>query len=166
MRKLTLTGVLAMALALAGTHPIQAQEQTHDTDWALFSEALVEAMHTPNQGVRLGALQQIATYGSHLEVDEVLFDIVRIYRDASNQNCRILALMALASLEDPWAMDFLERSARFEKNDRIRRHTVAVVNDYLYGPIDAEAARALAAFRAAQTPPSHEEIADLLAVAK
>jgi hypothetical protein len=159
-----MTGVLTVAIALAGALPIQAQE--YETDWALFSEALVEAMDTPNQGVRLGALLQIATYGSHLDVDEALFDIVRIYRDATDTNCRILALMALASLEDPWAMDFLERSARFEKNDRIRRHTIAVVNEYLFGPTDPEAALAIASYEAAQIPPSREEIAELLAVAR
>jgi hypothetical protein len=111
----------------------------------------------------LGAIQQIAIYGSHLDVDDAVFDVVGVYRNSKNENERILALSALGKMKNAWAMDFLSRSVPFEKNDRVRQITIDVVNQYRTGPNNPESARALAIWEAQQTPPSQAEIDALLA---
>jgi len=131
MRKTLNRAALALAVCLLGT--ASANAQNGKTDWALFSEALVNAVESGNYGAKLGAMQQIANYGSNLQVNRTVFDIVRVYRNSKNENERILALAALAKMRNRWAMDFLARSVPFEKSERVKRHTIDVVNAYRQG---------------------------------
>ena len=130
MRNLT----FSLALTLAATFTLTTSTQANpnkNTNWTQFSHALTEAIHYPNAGVQMGAIQQIARYGDQLELsDETIFEIVRIYRSSNDENVRILALMALGKTNDVWAMDFLKRSARFEDSARVLKHTRAVVQAY------------------------------------
>jgi hypothetical protein len=151
------------ALALA-TLPLVAgsvQAQDHETDWALFSEALVDAVESGNYGAKLGAIQQIAIYGSQLDVNQTVFDVVRVYRNSRQENERILALSALAKMRDRWAMDFLGRSVAFEKSPRVRRHTIDVVNAYRLG---TDRSTAQTAWEAHLTPPAPAKWDELLAL--
>ena len=106
---------------------------SQNTDWSLFSKGLIGAVESGNHGAKLGAMQQIAIYGSNLNVNRTVFDIVRVYRNSKFENERILALSALARIQDKWAMDFLARSVRFEKSERVKRHTIQVLNAYRNG---------------------------------
>jgi len=153
---------LVLSVGLPATSAVWAQN--HNTDWAQFSKALRSAAAHDNNGVKLGALQQIATYGSHLDMDGAVFDVVGVYRNAKNENERILALIALAKMKNSWAMDFLSRSVRFEQSERVRNITIDVVNQYRLGPADTESAKASALWEAQQVPPSSVEIEALLAV--
>ena len=83
---------------------------------------------------------------------------------AKDENERILALSALAKMNNAWAIDFLSRSVRFEKSERVRSITIDVVNQYRLGPANPESAKALAIWEAQQVPPSSVEIEALLAV--
>jgi len=112
---------------------VDVNAQNHETDWALFSKALINAVESSNYGAKLGAIQQIAIYGSRLDVDPTVFDVVRVFRNSKVENERILALSALAKMRNHWAMDFLSRSVRFETSDRVKRHTIDVVNAYRLG---------------------------------
>jgi hypothetical protein len=161
MKKALYGAILVLSVTVLGSGSLQAQ--ANQTDWQLFSKALVKAAKHDNHGVRLGAIQQIAIYGSHLDVDDAVFDVVGVYRNSKNQNERILALSALGKMRNAWAMDFLSRSVPFEKNDRVRQITIDVVNQYRTGPNNPESARALAIWEAQQTPPSRAEIDALLA---
>ena len=162
MKKGMQTMILALTVGLASAAGVQAQDR--QTDWDVFGDALVTAASHENYGVKLGAIQQIAIYGSLLDVDGAVFDVVSVYRNSKNENERILALSALAKMKNEWAMDFLSRSVRFEKNARVRSVTIDVVNQFRLGPTNSESARALAVWEAQQTPPSAAEIEALLAV--
>lgn len=131
MRK-NVTAATLVLLTLAWTSAF-ANGGDRSTDWALFSTALLHAVDSGNYGAKLGAIQQIAIYGSKLEVDRAVFDVVRVYRDSKNENERILALSALAKMRVGWAMDFLGRSVKFERSARVKRHTIDVVNAYRLG---------------------------------
>lgn len=159
-RSMIATGLILSVGLLAAT---AVQAQNNRTDWALFSKALKIAVAHENNGVKLGALQQIAIYGSHLDVDGVVFDIVRVYRNSKDENERILALSALAKMNNAWAIDFLSRSVRFERSERVRSITIDVVNQYRLGRANSESAKALAIWEAHQVPPSSVEIEALLA---
>ncbi len=120
---------LLLALTLIVSVSVsKAAPDTKTANWNTFSKALVQAVQSDNAGVQSSALQHIARYGENLEVDAALFDIVRIYRNAEDENTRILALMALNKVGNEWTMDFLRRTVRFENNERILKHTIAVVN--------------------------------------
>jgi hypothetical protein len=150
----------AFALAFSLCLPAIANAQVQQTDWTLFNKALVRALRCDNCGARMGAIQQIAYYGSYLDVQDGLFDVVKVYRNSKNENQRILALSALAKMRDPWAMDFLARSVPFEKSARVRRHTIHVVNAYRLGtdrPPDLIAELNL-------PPPSQDEIDRIVAL--
>lgn len=159
MRKSMLTGAVALSSLLLVTASTQAQDRS--TDWALFSKALVNAVDSGNYGAKLGAIQQIAIYGSNLKVNRTVFDVVRVYRNSKVENERILALSALAKMRDHWAMDFLGRSVPFEKSDRVRRHTIDVVNAYRLGT-DRSAEQL--AWEARLTPPEPAKWVELLAI--
>ena len=162
MKKLTMTTALALSVGLLAGSAVQAQG--YQTDWKRFSDALESAIEHENYGVKLGAIQQIAIYGSHLDVDGAVFDVVRVYRNSDNENERILALSALAKMNNAWSIDFLSRSVRFEKSERVRAITIDVVNQYRLGPANPESAKALAIWQAQQVPPTAAEIEVLLAV--
>ena len=162
MKRSMLITALVLSVGFLTAGAVQAQENS--TDWNQFSKALERAIAHDNYGVKLGALQQIAIYGSHLDVDGAVFDVVRVYRNAKDENERILALSALAKMKNAWAMDFLSRSVRFERSERVRDITIDVVNQYRIGPANSESARALAIWEAQQVPPSAADIEALLAV--
>ena len=162
MKRSMLIAALVLSVGFLATSAAQAQNNS--TDWKQFSNALEKAISHDNYGVKLGALQQIAIYGSHLDVDGAVFDVVRVYRNAKAENERILALSALAKMKNAWAMDFLSRSVRFERSERVRDITIDVVNQYRIGPANSESARALAIWEAQQVPPSAADIEALLAV--
>jgi len=158
MNKSFVSGALVLSCLLFLSATVQAQDRTN---WELFSKGLIRAVDSGNYGAKLGAIQQIAIYGSHLKVNPVVFDIVRVYRNSKSENERILALSALAKMRNAWAMDFLARSVAFEKSDRVRRHTIDVVNAYRLG---TDLQPGLAAWESQLTPPSTAILDELLAL--
>lgn len=163
MKKGMFATALALSVGLLAAGTVNAQD--YQTDWELFSKALIKAAKHDNHGVQLGAIQQIAIYGSQLDVDAAVFDVVRVYRNSDDVNERILALSALSKMDNGWAIDFLSRNVPFEKNARVRAITIDVVNRYRLGPADTDAERALAAWEADLKPPTASEIEALLASA-
>ena len=93
MKRSMLITALVLSVGFLATSAVKAQDNS--TDWNQFSNALKDAIAHDNYGVKLGALQQIAIYGSHLDVDGAVFDVVRVYRNAKAENERILALSAV-----------------------------------------------------------------------
>jgi hypothetical protein len=97
-------------------------------NWEAFSANLVEGLTMNNDGVRQAALQHIITYGKRLDVNDAVFDIVRIYRSSKNQRYRQLAVVALTKIESDYAAYYLKRSLKFENNPTIRRQLL----DYIF----------------------------------
>ncbi|HEX9659017.1 MAG TPA: hypothetical protein VGA18_01915 [Rhodothermales bacterium] len=159
MRKSMLTAV--MVLFSMHLTSVDVNAQNHETDWALFSKALINAVESSNYGAKLGAIQQIAIYGSRLDVDPTVFDVVRVFRNSKVENERILALSALAKMRNHWAMDFLSRSVRFETSDRVKRHTIDVVNAYRLG---TDRSPETIAWESRLTPPEPAKVDELLAL--
>ena len=93
-------------------------------DWETFSDNLVNAFQVGNEGVKLAAMQNIITYSDYLDVRDAAFDLVRIYRHHKDQRVRQMAVVALHKINNNWAMHFLERSLKFEKNPTIA-HQIA-----------------------------------------
>lgn len=93
-------------------------------NWAAFSKNLVNGLTFENDGVRQAVLQHIITYADYLDVDDGVLDMMRIYRHHRNEKFRQLAVVALTKTHNNWAMGFLKRNIKFEKNPTIRRQII------------------------------------------
>lgn len=123
--KTTLLTALFIFVASSQVDVLAKASPSLDND--TFSKALTQALKHENQGVRMDALRQMALYGENLDLSNAIFEIVRIYRSSEDENTRILALQVLADSKSSWAADFLSRSIKFEKSERVTRHTKAAL---------------------------------------
>ena len=102
-----------------------------NVDWDAFSANLVKAIDSDNEGLQQSAMCMIIRYGDNLTIPRAtVFEIVRAFRTEKEKNARLLALVTLHKIEDPWAMDFLKRHRRFEKEDRIKQLCCCCVRTY------------------------------------
>ena len=70
-------------------------------------------------------------YGELLKLSRsCVFDIMRIYRDHHDIGMRLLAVRALGSSGDRWAIEFLEMIVAWEDNPVLKKATEGVINDY------------------------------------
>jgi hypothetical protein len=100
-------------------------------DWDAFSENLSKAINSYNQVLKQSAMCMIIRYGDNLTIPRsTVFEIVRAFRTENEKNARLLALVTLHKIEDPWAMDFLKRHRRFEKEDRVKQLCCCCVSTY------------------------------------
>ena len=120
--------LLLIVLVLAFAAPLWAET---DVDWKAFSANLTKALKSDNPGLQQSAMCMMVQYGNNLDISrDTVFDIVRIFRTDKDENVRLLAMMALYKIEDPWAMDYLKRHRRFEKKDRVKRLCCCAVQSY------------------------------------
>ena len=97
--------------------------------WNRFSANLVDALKTGEHALQNAAMRLVIEYGDRVDVDRAKFDIVRIYRDGDDEQARRMAVVALASLDDSWSDDFLQRSVRFERSETLKKTIRAVLAD-------------------------------------
>jgi hypothetical protein len=107
-----------------------AFSQENSTDWDQFSVNLVNAFKIPNDGLHKSAMCMIIRYSDKLDVDDAVFDVVKIFRSNTDPKVRQLALVTLHKMQNAWAMDFLRRHHKFENNLMIRKMNCAIVNGY------------------------------------
>ncbi len=103
--------------------------------WKTFSDNLVEALASENDGFKAGAMRLVIQYGAQLDVDDAAFDLVRIYRDHANERMRRMAVVAIGASGNEWALDFLRRSLRFEKSPAVLHTLASVIADYDSVPV-------------------------------
>jgi hypothetical protein len=137
MKKLgTLIIVVALGVFQAQAAPATETDTTTHApqltlaQWDAFSHSLVRALRSDHSGLQQAAMRLIIQYGDQVNVRSGLHDLARIYREADSDFVRRMAVMALARTEHPWAIDFLERSERFEQTPRVRRQIQAVLAEY------------------------------------
>lgn len=112
------------ALAERGAAPSMSQ-----LDWQAYGKRLHNALSESHTGLRHSALRLIIAYSDRLELgNETVVDLMRIYRDDDSEQARRMAVVALAELDSELAVDYLERSHKFEKSDNIKRTIAAVVS--------------------------------------
>lgn len=106
----------------------QSADRIDKTNWKAFSENLINAVSSDNQGLKVSAMQHMITYQKYLDVRDATFDLIRIYRLHPDERMRQLAAVTLESVGSSWGKDFLKRNVRFEKNEVIKRQIL----DYVY----------------------------------
>ncbi len=107
---------------------------TEEARWKAFTTQVRLALESDHHGLKQSALRYIIQYGDRLKTNRSdVFEVVRIYRDHENDTMRRMAVVALGQMQDDWAIDFLTRSARFEKTPSVRHTIKAVVARYRSG---------------------------------
>ncbi|MFT5142677.1 MAG: hypothetical protein ACI80V_000384 [Rhodothermales bacterium] len=107
---------------LSGTTAISVADVT------TISGSVAEALKSGHRGLESAALRLVISYGKTIDLDdEAVLDVVRLYRDHRDENMRQMAIVAIGAANDDWAVDFLQRSERFEDSPRLRRTIHAVL---------------------------------------
>lgn len=101
-----------------------------EVQWDAFSNNLVKAFTTDNEGVKLAALQLVIKYSDYVDVHQARFDMMRLYRDHKDNNVRRMAVVALGSIDNRWAIHFFERAVHFEQCESVRHTMQAVLANY------------------------------------
>ena len=127
MNRLFVTSIFTMVVIFAMSALVAAGDV--DTRWDKASRNMVEGLKTGNDGLKQSILQNIIRFGDSLDVNDAIFEIMRIYRDHENEGMRQLALIALHKTHDDWAMAFLQRAVKFEKSPKLRKSICAILRD-------------------------------------
>ncbi len=96
-------------------------------DYEAFGKNLVKAIQSDNQGLQVSAMQQVIKYGTNVNVNNAVLDIVRVYRINKNKHFRQLALAAINAMQSEWALGIVQRDYNFEKDPQIKRMMAAVL---------------------------------------
>ncbi|KAA3610317.1 MAG: hypothetical protein D8M58_06140 [Calditrichaeota bacterium] len=101
-------------------------------DWDLFSDNLKSSLKSENMGVKLSAMQLIIKHSENLSIDNrnAVYDVMREFRNNNNLNIRRLSLITLYKMKNDWAIDFLKRIYKFEKNEIIKSTIESIVFAY------------------------------------
>lgn len=96
-------------------------------EWNEFSAVLGDALHSEVEGLRCSALRLAIQYSDDVQLDRsAIYDMAAMYRSHRNDNVRRMAVVALASTDDSWAIDYLKRSVAYEKTPKVL-HTIKAV---------------------------------------
>ncbi len=120
---------LGQLIEATGQRLNQPEVRAHVTraQWDTFGDNLEKALACGHEGVQQSALRMIIFYGDNLSISRTgVHETVRIYRDHDDDRVRRMAVVALGKIKDPWGLDMLKRSARFEKSPGVR-HTIQAV---------------------------------------
>ncbi len=98
------------------------------TDWKSFSNNLVEALKSENQGLQTSAMQHVIKYGTQVNVDRAILDIVRLYRNDKDEQVRRMALVTIHATQNQFALDIVKHDLVFENNLKIRMTMLAILN--------------------------------------
>lgn len=129
MKKLMLFVNIAVLIGLlVGINNSYAQER--QINWEAFSKNLVMALGTTNTGLQLSAMGMIIRYSDKLQVEDAVFDVMRIYRLNKDPQVRILALVTLHKIQNDWSMYCLKSNLKFEADERVKKLCSFVLNDY------------------------------------
>ena len=126
-----ITTLLTVLIILLSFSLLQAGEQERTPEfWNVYSKNLVKCIKEGNEGVRNAALQRVITYGDNLNVNDAVFEIMHIYRTDKDQHARQLALSALHTMKNEWAIGFLKLQAPHEKNPTLQKQIYAMIKDF------------------------------------
>ncbi len=123
MKRISISLIVLTMLVFAGS--VFAGNQPDK--WQTFSENIVTALKSDNDGLKQSALQMIIRYPDKLWVHDATFDIYNIYRYHENEKMRQLALIALSKMNNQWFQQELRRELDQEKSPALRKQIRAIL---------------------------------------
>jgi hypothetical protein len=106
------------------------QAETNQVNWNAFSKNLVKAISSDNEGLQRSAMRLIIHHAENVNVDQAVFDLVRIYRSNKNEKVRQMVVVALYRIQNKWAMDFLKHDLKFEDSPVLQKQILYCLNEY------------------------------------
>lgn len=124
----TLTLILTFVIFLSFSNLFADEPQElKNCDWSKFSECLIKAIKSENEGVKLSAMQLMIRHSDKVEVAEARYEVMDLFFNSEKQNVRRLALVTLNSINHPLDMGLLQRQLKFEDDPVIKKHLAAVL---------------------------------------
>ena len=112
--------VSSTALAQEGDEWAASDTLLTPQGWIDFSNSIHDAILTGNTGEKHAALRHIVRYGQYLDFDgDVVFEVMRMYRDGTKLGPRQLAVVALGNMNNRWAIEFLDLSSQYEQSEEL-----------------------------------------------
>ena len=131
MKTVSIILTVAVVLMFAGTDGF-AQEK--ETNWDAFGKNLVKGIESGNEGVQQAAMRHIILYSQlypgKLDVNDAVWDIMKIFRTHKNPQVRRLAMVALFSIGNERAIFILKRNVKFEEDKDIKQQSYALVQTF------------------------------------
>jgi hypothetical protein len=121
---------IAFALILMIINATSAFATERIVNWDTVSENLVSALQSDNPGLQQSAMRLIIQYADHVDVDEVVINMMRLYRFSDDSKVRQLALVTLHKIGNEYAMDFVKRNLKFETDEKVIKLSNAILNNY------------------------------------
>ena len=135
-----LRGVLAVAILAAGSLttaqakdneplpplPAPINKMTAE-QWNAFSGTIEEALASDHDGLQIGAMRLAIQYADYVDLKGSAIDLMRIYRNHSDEQVRRLAVVALGSLDSKMVISYLRLHEPFEQSPAVRRTIRAVI---------------------------------------
>ncbi len=143
-----------LALALVGVRPAYAQtpveaatplvnqyvadsyEQRSAAWWNALGRQLTLSVDVPLEQVRPATLQNLIFFATHhrkkVKLNDAAPRLLDVYRNHEQEAFRIMALAALHAIADEAAMQKLYGALPYEHSNRVRRLTVAALNDHYH----------------------------------
>ena len=120
MKKLVIVS-LVFALAMIFSNASASDE------WNTFSDNLVQALRSDNDGLKASAMQMIIKHQGKVWVHEAAYDIYVIFKEHENAKMRQLALVALYKMQNDWFLDSIKADFEEETNPAIRHQLLAIM---------------------------------------
>ena len=98
-------------------------------DWNTFSDNLVKALQSDNDGLKISAMQLIIKYGDKVWVHDATFQVYQIFKEHENPRMRQLALVTLYKMNSEWFKHELPKDLAEETSPALRHQMMAM----LYG---------------------------------
>jgi hypothetical protein len=120
MKKLVIVSVV-LALSVVFSNAIASDE------WNTFSDNLIQALRSDNDGLKASAMQLIIKHQGKLWVHDGAYDIYVIFREHENEKMRQLALVTLYTMQNRWFLDSLRDELDRETSPAIRHQMLAIL---------------------------------------
>jgi hypothetical protein len=98
-----------------------------DDTWRAFSDNLIKALQSGNEGLQISALQLVNKHADKVWVHEAAYDIYQIFCNHENRRVRQLALVTLYRIQNGWALQCLCKDAEKESDPTIKRQMLAIM---------------------------------------
>ena len=95
--------------------------QYEKVNWELVNKQLVHSLQSQNETIQQCAMQSVITWSEWVNVDDAVFDVMRIFRYHEDQKVRQMALMTLYKMNNDYARDRMKMFIKFEDNPKIKR---------------------------------------------
>lgn len=120
MKKLVIVS-LVLALSLVFSNASASDE------WNTFSDNLVQALRSDNDGLKASAMQMIIKHEGKVWVHDAAYDVYVIFKEHENPKMRQLALVALYKMQNDWFLESIKDDFEEETNPAIRHQLLAIM---------------------------------------